>query len=135
MSLNVVSLQGRFTADPELRKTQGGVARTAFSLAVDGDYKNQNGEYETDFIHCTAWRGTAEFICRNFTKGQLATVQGRLRVRSWTDQDGTRRELTEVLVDNIYFCGGKKTASNSDTQEPAGYTEIPEGEQEGELPF
>lgn len=131
----MISLQGRLTADPELRKSQGGVARTSFSLAVDGDYKNQNGEYETDFIHCAAWRGTAEFICRNFTKGQLATVQGRLRVRNWTDQAGNRRELAEVHVENIYFCGGKKATSDLDIKEPAGYEEIPEGEQEGELPF
>ena len=135
MSLNTVSLQGRLTADPELYKTEGGTARTSIRLAVNRDYKNADGNYEADFITCSAWRGTAEFICRNFKKGQMVNVTGRLEVRSWVDRDGGKHEISQVLIRDIYFCDSKRAASNSDTQEPAGYEEIPEGEQKGELPF
>ena len=134
MSLNVVSLQGRLTTDPELRKTEGGVARVFFYLAVDRDYKTQGGAYETDFIPCNAWRQQAEFICRNFVKGQLVNLVGRLEFRNWKDREGNSRESGQVQVEHIYFCGGRKAASASDAPEPLGMTEIPEGE-EGELPF
>ena len=87
MSLNRIVLMGRLTRDPELRRTQSGTSVTSFSLAVDRDFKGQNGEKETDFIDIVAWRGTAEFVCNYFTKGRMAVVEGRLQIRDWTDMD------------------------------------------------
>lgn len=130
--LNKVVLMGRLTRDPDLRKTGSGTAVASFSLAVDRDFKGQSGERETDFIDVVAWRGTAEFVSKYFSKGRMAVVEGRLQVRDWTDKDGAKRRSTEVIADNVYF-GDSKKASDSDTA-PAPITPIPEGE-ECELPF
>lgn len=130
--LNKIILMGRLTRDPDLRKTGNGTAVVSFSLAVDRDFKGQSGERETDFIDIVAWRGTAEFVSKYFTKGRMAVVEGRLQVRDWTDKDGAKRRSTEVIAESVYF-GDSKKESNSDTA-PAPMTEIPEGE-EGELPF
>ena len=132
--LNKIILMGRLTRDPELRRTQSGTAVTSFSLAVDRDYKAQDGERETDFIDIVAWRSTAEFVSKYFTKGRMAVVEGRLQVRDWTDKDGNKRRSTEVLADSVYFGDSKR--SESDTQEAAGseITELPD-EEKGELPF
>ena len=132
--LNKIILMGRLTRDPELRRTRSGTAVTSFSLAVDRDYKPQDGERETDFIDIVAWRSTAEFVSKYFTKGRMAVVEGRLQVRDWTDKDGNKRSSTEVLADSVYF--GDRKRSESDT--PAGpsgeFQELPE-EEKGELPF
>lgn len=126
---------GRLTHDPELRHTGSGTAVASFSLAVDRDYKTQNGEKETDFIDIVAWRNTAEFVHKYFTKGRMAVVEGRLQVRDWTDKDGGRRRSAEVVADNIYFGDSKRTVSDSDTPAPSGeFTELPD-EETGELPF
>ena len=132
--LNKIILMGRLTRDPELRKTGNGTAVTSFTLAVDRDYKPQDGERETDFIDVVAWRGTAEFVFKYFSKGRMAVVEGRLQVRDWTDKDGNKRRSTEVVADNVYFGDSKR--SESGTQEaPAGeFQELPE-EEKGELPF
>ena len=133
--LNKIILMGRLVRDPELRRTQGGTAVASFSLAVDRDYKTQNGEKETDFIDIVAWRSTAEFVSKYFTKGRMAVVEGRLQVRDWTDKDGARRRTTEVVADSVYFGDSKRTVSDSDTPAPSGeFREVPE-EEEGELPF
>ena len=131
--LNKIILMGRLTRDPELRKTGNGTAVTSFTLAVDRDYKPQDGERETDFIDVVAWRSTAEFVSKYFTKGRMAVVEGRLRVRDWTDKDGNKRRNTEVIADSVYFGDSKR--SESGTQEaPAGeFQELPE--EKGELPF
>lgn len=111
--LNKVLLQGRLTADPELKTTSQGVSVTAFSIAVDRDYQS-NGERQTDFINIVAWRGTAEFICRNFRKGKMIIVSGNLQVRNYTAQDNTKRYVTEVIAENVYFAGDKaQTAENA----------------------
>ena len=86
--LNKIFIMGRLTRDPELRRTQSGTAVTSFSLAVDRDYKSQSGEKETDFIDVVAWRSTAEFVAKYFTKGRMAVVEGRLQIRDWKDKDG-----------------------------------------------
>lgn len=99
---------GRLTRDPELRRTGNGTAVTSFSLAVDRDFKNQSGEKETDFIDIVAWRNTAEFVSRYFTKGRMAVVEGRLQIRDWTDRDGGKRRSAEVIADNVYFGDSKK---------------------------
>lgn len=126
---------GRLTRDPELRHTGSGTSVASFTLAVDRDYKTQNGEKETDFIDIVAWRSTAEFVHKYFTKGRMAVVEGRLQVRDWTDKDGGRRRSAEVVADNIYFGDSKRTVSDSDTPAPSGeFTELPD-EEKGELPF
>ena len=107
--LNHIVIMGRLTRDPELRRTGSGVAVTSFSLAVDRDFgKNENGEKETDFIDCVAWRQTGEFVSKYFAKGRMAVVSGRLQIRNWTDKDGNKRRTAEVIADNVYFGDSKR---------------------------
>ena len=106
--LNHITIMGRLTRDPELRRTGSGVAVTSFTLAVDRDFgKNENGERETDFIDCVAWRQTGEFVSKYFAKGRMAVVSGRLQIRGWTDKDGNKRRTAEVVADNVYFGDSK----------------------------
>lgn len=105
--LNVVTISGRLTADPEQRRTGNGIAVTSFTLACERDYKDGNGQRETDFIPIVAWRQTAEFVSNYFAKGQQAMVSGRLQVRKWQDKDGNNRYATEVVAEHVYFCGSK----------------------------
>lgn len=113
--LNRIVLMGRLTRTPELRRTQNGTAVASFTLAVDRDYSGKDGgEKETDFIDCVAWRSTAEFISKYFTKGRMAVVAGRLQIRPWTDKDGNKRKATEVIVDSAYFGDSKRDSDNSD---------------------
>lgn len=132
--LNKIILMGRLTRDPELRRTQSGTAVTSFSLAVDRDFKSQGGEKETDFIDIVAWRSTAEFVSKYFTKGRMAAVEGRLQVRDWLDNDGNKRRSYEVLANSVYFGDSKRSASESDKTGAGELLEVPEGE-EGVLPF
>ena len=107
--LNHITIMGRLTRDPELRRTGSGVAVTSFTLAVDRDFgKNEQGERETDFIDCVAWRQTGEFVSKYFTKGRMAVVSGRLQIRGWTDKDGNKRRSAEVVADNVYFGDSKR---------------------------
>ncbi len=107
--LNHIVLMGRLTRDPELRRTGTGIPVVSFSLAVDRDFgKNENGERETDFIDIVAWRGTAEFVSKYFSKGRMAVVSGRLQIRTWTDKEGNRRRSAEVVADNVYFGDSKR---------------------------
>lgn len=111
--LNKIFIMGRLTRDPELRRTQSGTAVASFSLAVDRDFKNQNGEKETDFIDVVAWRSSAEFVSKYFAKGRMAVVEGRLQIRDWTDRDGGKRRSAEVVADNIYFGDSKRDSGGS----------------------
>lgn len=106
--LNRIIISGRMTADPELRRTQSGTAVASFTLAVERDFKNQNGGKETDFINCVAWKGSAEFASNYFSKGRMAVVDGRLQMRDWTDKDGNKRRSFDVVVQSMYFCDSKK---------------------------
>ena len=107
--LNHITIMGRLTRDPELRRTGSGVAVASFTLAVDRDFSPKDGgERETDFIDCVAWRQTGEFVSKYFTKGRMAVVSGRLQVRSWTDKDGNKRRTAEVIADNVYFGDSKR---------------------------
>ena len=107
--LNHIVIMGRLTRDPELRRTGSGIAVASFTLAVDRDFgKNENGERETDFIDCVAWRQTGEFVSKYFTKGRMAVVAGRLQIRSWNDKDGNKRRTAEVVADNVYFGDSKR---------------------------
>ena len=146
--LNKIFLMGRLTRDPELRRTGSGTAVTSFSLAVDRDFKSQSGEKETDFIDVVAWRNTAEFVSKYFTKGRMAIVEGRLQIRDWTDKDGGKRRSAEVVADNVYFGDTKRDGADSygapAYSAPAsrasapmgGHSDFAEiGEEDGELPF
>ena len=102
---------GRLTRDPELRRTGSGLAVASFTVAVDRDFgKNENGEKETDFIDCVAWRNTAEFVSKYASKGRMVAVSGRLQIRSWTDMDGNKRRTAEVVADNVYFGDSRRDA-------------------------
>ena len=129
--LNRIIVMGRLTRDPELRRTNSGTAVASFAVAVDRDFKSQSGEKETDFIDVVAWRNTAEFVSKYFSKGRMAVVEGRLQLRDWTDKDGNKRRNAEVLADNIYF-GDAKRDTDSGAAQPTGFTEI---EDDGDLPF
>ena len=106
--LNQIVLMGRLTRDPELRRTGSGVAVASFTLAVDRDFAAQGAEKETDFVDIVAWRNTAEFVSRYFTKGRMAVVTGRLQIRNWTDKEGNKRRSAEVVADNVYFGESKR---------------------------
>ena len=112
--LNHITIMGRLTRDPELRRTGSGIAVASFTLAVDRDFgKNDNGERETDFIDCVAWRQTGEFVSKYFTKGRMAVVSGRLQIRSWTDKEGNKRRTAEVVADNVYFGDSRRDGDNA----------------------
>ena len=132
--LNKIFLMGRLTHDPELRRTGSGTAVASFSLAVDRDFKSQSGEKETDFIDIVAWRNTAEFVSKYFTKGRMAVVEGRLQIRDWTDKEGNKRRSSEVVADSIYF-GDSKKDTGMPAQSYSNNGSFSEVEDDGELPF
>ena len=111
--LNHITIMGRLTRDPELRRTGSGVAVASFTVAVDRDFSGRDGgERETDFIDCVAWRQTGEFVSKYFTKGSMIVVSGRLQIRNWNDKDGNKRRTAEVVADNVYFGESKRSESN-----------------------
>ncbi|WP_130869549.1 single-stranded DNA-binding protein [Intestinimonas massiliensis (ex Afouda et al. 2020)] len=119
--LNRIILMGRLARDPELRHTQTGTPVASFRLAVDRDFKDKTtGEKATDWIDVVAWRQTAEFVSRFFTKGRLAVVEGRLQMRDWTDRDGNKRTTAEVVADNVYFGDSKRDAEGGGYAPPSG---------------
>ena len=122
MALNVVVLIGRLTATPELRNTQSGVSVTNFSIAVDRSYQPKGEEKTTDFINIVAWRNTAEFICKYFQKGSMIAVQGEIQTRTYTDNDGNNRYVTEVVANNVSFCGSKSESGSQNNTSPAPFT-------------
>ena len=118
--LNHITIMGRLTRDPELRRTGSGVAVASFTLAVDRDFPNkETGEKETDFIDCVAWRQTGEFVSKYFTKGRMAVVSGRLLIRKWQNDQGENRYSTEVVADNVYFGDSKREGNTGNTPTPA----------------
>ena len=136
--LNKIILMGRLCANPELRRTGSGTAVTSFSLACDRDFKSQSGEKETDFIEVVAWKNTAEFVSKYFSKGRMAVVEGRLQIREWTDRDGNKRKTAEVVADNVYFADSKQSQEKNFENLAGrmdGFAEIQEDEEENCLPF
>ena len=117
--LNHINIMGRLTRDPELRRTGSNTPVASFTIACDRDF-GQNGQKETDFIDVTAWRNTAEFVSKYFTKGRMAVISGRLQIRSWTDKDGNKRKSAEIVADNVYF-GDSKNSTES-TESFGGFT-------------
>ena len=152
--LNHITLMGRLTRDPELRYTQSQTPVASFTVAVDRDFGSRDGgEKQTDFIDCVAWRQTAEFVSKYFTKGSMAVVSGRLQIRDWTDREGGKRRSAEVVVDNMYFgesrrrdgdsgdsrsssyssYGNSGSAGKSSAPAASAFAELDDGD--GELPF
>lgn len=146
--LNNITIMGRLTKDPELRYTQNGTAVTSFTLAVERDYSGKDSEKQVDFIDCLAWRHTAEFLAKYFSRGRMVVAAGRLQVRLWEDKNGNKRKAVEVVAENVYFGDSKKEsdgsgyqsqynttsqASNAPSSVYDGFTEL-DGEDD-ELPF
>ena len=145
MALNRAIIMGRMVRDPELRTTNSGTNVTSFTLAVDRDFKDQNGDKGVDFIDVVAWRGTAEFVCKYFSKGRMAIAEGRLQVREWKDKDGNNRRNVELIAENVYFGDSKREQDNdpdnsaptyggygAQASEQAGFQEIKD---DCDLPF
>ena len=144
--LNRIVIMGRLTRDPELRRTQSGTSVTSVRLAGDRDFKSQDGTKQADFFDVVAWRQTAEFVSKYFTKGRMAIVEGRLQSRDWQDKDGNKRTSIEIVADNFYFGDSRRDGQGGDYAAPAyaspaesyaapadgGFAEL---EEDGELPF
>lgn len=127
--LNTITIMGRLTKDPELRRLDSGTAVSSFSIACERDYAPQGGEKVTDFIDIVAFGKTAEFAEKFFTKGRMAVVTGRLHIRGWTDKDGNKRRTAEILADHFYFGDSKPTGTEEAKSE---FSEITNDEP---LPF
>lgn len=143
--LNRIIIMGRLTRDPELRTTQSGTSVCSFTLAVDRDFKGkESGEKGVDFVDVVAWRQTAEFVCKFFTKGRMAVADGRLQMRDWTDKDGNKRRTAEIVAENVYFGDSKRDGDGGNAQSGApaygygapansGFQEVKDDD--GDLPF
>lgn len=136
--LNNITIMGNLVANPELRSTANGVKVAALRIACSRDFGGKGEDRITDFFDVTAWRATAEFICRNFTKGQPILIQGRLASRNWEDKEGHKRVSIEIVAENVYFAGGSRAKSDVST----GFTELddsdgalPWDDAEGDLPL
>lgn len=117
--INNVVLMGRLTADPELKTTPNGTSVTSFSLAVERNYAPKGQERETDFINVVAWRQTADFICRYFSKGSMIAIEGSIQTRKYQDKNGNNRVYVEVVANQVSFCGSKNEGANTRQQEPS----------------
>ena len=127
--LNHIVLMGRMTSDPEMKQTTGGISLASFTLAVDRDRKSKDtGERETDFIRCVAWRGPAEFAAKYFSKGSMAVVSGRLVIRPYTDDEGNKRSITEVEVEDLYFGEARKSSEGNFTSPTTNSTQASAGD-------
>lgn len=149
--LNHIDIMGRLTRDPELRRTGNGTAVTSFTLAVERDFAQQGEEKPVDFIDCVAWRQTAEFVAKYFTKGRMMAVSGSLQTRSWTDKDGNKRKSVEIIADHVYFADSKREGEQGNlaynpgvaAAQPSAYTAPAQAddyaeltdEDDGQLPF
>ena len=142
--LNVTAIMGRLVADPELRTTPAGVNVCRFRIACDRNFAKPGEQRQADFVDIVAWRSTAEFVDKYFSKGRMAVVEGRLQIRDWTDKDGNKRRSAEVVADSIYFGDSKRDGDSGGTYHSSGrssgvnvsasdFTEL--GDDDGELPF
>ena len=122
--MNKVILMGRLTRDPEMRTTPSGIATTSFSIAVQRNYANAQGDREADFINCIAWRKQAENIAKYCTKGSQVAVDGRIQTRNYDAQDGTKRYVTEVIADNVTFLGGRSGSGESSSYAANNYNNV-----------
>lgn len=120
--MNKSILIGRMVKDAELKTTASGVSVCSFTVAVNRRFKNADGNYDADFINCVAWRQNADFLCKYFSKGSMVGIVGSIQTRSYDDKDGKKVYITEVVADEVHFCGEKKK-----TEDPAPMPEMPEG--------
>lgn len=141
--LNVICLQGRLVHEPSIKQTNSGAAVTSFTIAVERNRAGQDGQRSADFIDIVAWRQTAEFVCKYFTKGSMIAVNGRLETRNYEDKNGNKRKVVEVIADNVHFAGAKQGAQGGFEEhqgnnasrakvDSEGFAEIGDGE---DLPF
>ena len=130
--MNKSILIGRLTADPELRQTQSGISSCRFTVAVNRKYKNDKGEFEADFITCVAWRQTAEFVSKYFTKGKMIAIEGTLHTGSYQDKNypDVKHYTTDVYVDNVDFCGDKGSSSTAPAAATQSYTPTAQPQQQ-----
>lgn len=138
--MNKAIIQGRLVKDPEIRDTQSGIAVANFTVAVDRSYKNKDGSRETDFVPCVAWRQTAEHIARYYKKGNRILVEGSIQIRNWEDDQGQRRYITEIVVEQSYFCESNNQQQTQVQAQPQEYdgrrgAALLEALEETELPF
>lgn len=133
--LNKITIMGRLTKDVELRRTNNGSAVSSFTVAVDRDFA-KDGVRETDFFECVAWGKTAEFIERNFSKGKMIVVAGRLQIRDWTDKNEVKRKTPEIIVENAYFGESRSVGERYEAaaQKPLQDFAVVDGD-DGDLPF
>ncbi len=139
--LNKVILMGRLTVQPELRHTESGISFLSFSIAVDRSYTDRDGNRATDFFNCKAWRNTAEFIAKYFSKGQMIVVDGSLENHKYVDKEGNNRQFTDVKVQEVFFASKKSDNQNSDAYpasinaDGAEFSDMEDGDEDGDLPF
>lgn len=124
--MNKIILMGRLTAAPELKTTQSGTEVVSFTLAVNRAYIPKGQQKQTDFIPCVAWRKTAEFICKYFSKGDMLALEGKLQSRKYEDKQGNQRTAYEVALDHAYFCGGKSSKSQQNDLPPDSWADYEE---------
>lgn len=132
--INNVVLMGRLTADPELKTTPNGTSVTSFSVAVERSYAPKGQERETDFINIVAWRHTADFICRYFSKGSMIAIEGSIQTRKYQDRNGNNRVAVEVVANQVSFCGSKNEGANTRQQEPSNPLDVDTGDDFEDLP-
>ncbi len=134
--LNHITIMGRLTRDPELRMTQSQTQVASFTLAVDRDFGGRDGgEKQADFIDCVAWRQTAEFVGKYFSKGRMAVVSGRLQSRKWEDREGNKRTSWEVVADNVYFGDSRRDGDSNDSRSYTSSYEAPKSSPKASSPF
>ena len=131
--LNKGILMGRLTRDPELRHTQSGTAVCSFTLAIDRDRKDANGEKQTDFIDCVAWNKQAEFVAQWFSKGMMAIVVGRIQSRKWQDRNGNNRTAIELNCEEVSFGETKKNRDSNSGRQNSDFADMPE--EDSDVPF
>lgn len=136
--LNRVTLIGRLVADPELQYTSSGIPMSKYRIAVNRDFKNQQGEIETDFINIVSWRKQAEVVSKNLQKGRLIAVEGRLQIRQYQTDDGQKRSLAEVVADRVHFLDRSRDRGDSGASHeapPLSGSEPQGDEPKDDLPF
>lgn len=133
--LNRITITGRITADPELKKTQSDISVMSFSIACQRNFKNADNERETDFFDIVAWRSTAEFIERYFKKGSLITVDGRLQARRYTDSNDNKRVAVEIVAENVYFASAKSSPDDTALADNGEFVPDFESDDGDDLPF
>ena len=131
--LNSIVIMGRLTSTPELKTTNSGLSVTSFTVAVDRRFQKQGEEKQTDFLNVVAWRQAADFVCKYFNKGDMIAVQGELQTRRYEDRDGNKRTATEIVADNVSFCGGKKDSTQAAAQTGESYDDY--AGNDDDLPF